>query len=113
MVGDSSRASWLDVPNRTSCLLNLLIADAGLNSFSATNLGLVAVLAVAFLDLVLVSPFSDAGLDVERLRADFLAGLLESSPAASFSGTLVVFVVVVVRRAKKSLVTSGETASGC
>jgi hypothetical protein len=69
-VGDSSRASWLDVPNRMSCLSNLPKAEAGLSSFSATSLGLV-VLAEAFFDFALVPRCSDAGFDVERLRTGF------------------------------------------
>ena len=112
-MGDSSRASWLDVPNKTSCLFNLDNADAGLSSVSATNFGLAAALAEVFFGLPFASLGFDAGLDVERLRTGFFETLFESSSAISFNDTLVVLGTGVVRRAKKSLETSGESGSGC
>lgn len=77
-VGDSSRANWLDVPNKTSCLIAFRIADFGDSNLAATNLGFVLGLLVGF--FVLASPFGSMESDFSRgplLREDFIrAGLV-------------------------------------
>jgi hypothetical protein len=106
VVGDSSRASWLDVPKSTSCLSKRNSAEPGLSSFSAIGLGFAAGLDDSFFDLVFVfaSSFSDADFEVDRFRAGALAvALALVASEVSFNGTLI--VVAAVRAEKKSLVT--------
>ena len=67
-------------------------------------LGLAAAFVDAFFDLAfeLGFSFSEAGLDVERLRGGFLGGALPFGIVVSFNGTF----VTAVRDWKKSLATS-------
>ena len=103
VVGDSSSASWLDVPNKTSWRFTRRTADVGLKSFSATGFAFGAAFADAFFarGFALVVVPSESSLDLDRLRGGFFAGASVLFVETSFRGTF----EVVVRGEKKSLVT--------
>lgn len=110
MVGDSSSASWLEVPKRISCLFARSMADTGLSSLSATIFGLPAALAEDFLALPLVAPTFDADLAVVRLRVDSLEAFVF---VVSFRGIFVRSVAVVERLVKKSCSTTDGSEGFC